>query len=252
MITNYRPNKRRFPRLTKVLTPIVVVGLLYLASLTGLLQSLERLALALARPLWSISANEEATLEQQVATLERQLLAAGLEHSELESLRAIFNREQSLKPKTVGSILARPPTSPYDTLVIDVGQSAHVILGDLVVVDGSIILGEIVEVYPRTAKARLYSWPEHKLAVTVAGQSAGVEAVGRGGGNFKLDLPRELEIGTSTLVTVPALGRELVLAVVGDVERTASDPFQYVYARSPVNLYQLKQVEIYDATTIGS
>lgn len=251
MITNYRPNRRRSVRPIKFLAPVTAIGLLYLLTLTPIFRPLERLVLAVARPLWSIVAiADEPSLLRRVEILERQLLAARLEHAELETLRSILGRPEAPPPKAIGRILARPPVSPYDTLIIDLGQS-RVALGDVVVVEAAVVLGEIVEVYSTAAKVRLYSSPDFELAVAVGDELAGVLARGRGGGNFTLELPRDLAVATSTPITVLMAGRELVLAVVGDVDRTASDPFQYVYARLPVNLYRLKQVEIYATETFG-
>src|SRR3989344_247085 len=128
MIMNYRPNKSRLSNLTKWLSPVVVIGLLYLLTLTPALHLAERLVIAVARPLWKtpvvlsqsvvgvtatslvkskkVLIEENRQLQVRISGLENQLLSIATTQRELEQLRTIFGRPNLSQPKALSLVLA--------------------------------------------------------------------------------------------------------------------------------------------------
>ena len=143
----------------------------------------------------------------------------------------------------LSAILTKPTESPYDTLMIDAGTNEGVVVGKTVFAFGNIPIGKIDTVYPESSNVVLYSSPGEKTDVVLVGQDAFMQAVGRGGGNFDMILPRGFTLAVGTAVQLPGLNPY----VLGTVENIPSDPrnaFQEALLISPVNVQELKFVEV--------
>mgnify|MGYP001559035202 CR=1 FL=1 len=68
-------------------------------------------------------------------------------------------------------------------------------------------------------------------------------ATGRGSGNFDARLPRELDVSINDTVTFPELNKQ-VLAVVEAIEVTPNDSFQRILFKSPINIAEIRFVEV--------
>jgi cell shape-determining protein MreC len=159
-----------------------------------------------------------------------------------ESLGRIENRRTVL-----AAILAKPNRSPYDTLVIDAGLAEGVRPGSLVTAFGAVPIGRVEEVFQNSSRAVLFSSPGAKTEVLVSKSDTlsdiFLELVGRGGGNFEMILPRDLNLEIGTEVHLPGL----VPHTVGVIEAIISDPrdpYQKALLVAPVNIQELKFVEI--------
>jgi hypothetical protein len=124
-----------------------------------------------------------------------------------------------------------------------VGEKDGVTIGSHVFAESVLPLGTISEVYPASSKVVLYSSNGEKNFVIVSGKNIQAELIGRGGQNFEMTFPRDVEIPQGTLVTLPGLST-YPLAVVEKVIFDPRDPFQKVLLRSPVNIQQLEWVQI--------
>ena len=143
----------------------------------------------------------------------------------------------------LGAILAKPNQSLYDTLIIDVGENSGIEIGDTVFALGDIPIGKIGEVHSASSKVILFSSPGEKMQVVVPPDNIFLEAVGRGGGNFEMAIPQDLNLVKGSEVILPGI-TPYVLAI---VQMTISDPRDsYVKALlvSPVNVQSLKFVQI--------
>ncbi len=107
----------------------------------------------------------------------------------------------------------------------------------------NIYIGEVSEVYPHISKIILYSTPGHKLSVVLGTNSVSVEAVGVGGGNFNIFLPREVEVKEGDVIIIPSITTN-VFGIVEKVNFKDKDSFQTVLFKSPVNISELSFVEI--------
>ena len=106
--------------------------------------------------------------------------------------------------------------------------------------------------YPGSSKAILFSNPGEKTEVLVslgrsssgeAGKDIFMQVVGRGGGNFEMTLPRDLVLEKGTEVQLPGLAPR-ALAIVETILSDPRDAFQKALLVSPVNIQELKFVEI--------
>ncbi|MDP2651226.1 MAG: rod shape-determining protein MreC, partial [bacterium] len=181
-----------------------------------------------------------------------QELAENLEslETELVFLRSARERELALlellgRVESRGSILAsvliRPPETPYDILIIDAGERHGVKKGSRVSMPEGPALGEITEVESRTSRVRLYSSSGEKVNAYLERNNMPVILQGSGGGNFRLILPRDVAIEVGDRILAAEVTSEL-LAVVGDINMSATDSFKEVIAISVANIFTQRYV----------
>lgn len=180
----------------------------------------------------------KALLSEERASKENYdaLLAENLE------LKEILGRKTGETTMVLSAILGKPNQSPYDTLIIDVGENKGVRVGDRVFALGNIPIGRIEQIYPDSSKVILFSNPGEQTRVEVL-ENIFLEAVGRGGGNFEMVVPQELKITKGEKAILPGI----TPYVLGVVETTVSDPrdlFTKAILASPVNIQELKFVQV--------
>lgn len=185
--------------------------------------------------------NEE--LKLKLVDGEAKLLNYNTLVNENSHLKEILNRKQENTNLVVSAILSKPNKSPYDTLVIDAGEDHGIGNGSLVFALGSIPIGRVAEVYAKTSKVILFSTSGEKTEVVLEGMDAFVEVVGRGGGNFEITLPRDFSVSEGTAVTFPGISSYIV-ATVSTIISDPRDSFSKALLVSPVNIQQLKFVEV--------
>jgi cell shape-determining protein MreC len=145
----------------------------------------------------------------------------------------------------LATILLRPPATPYDTLVLDVGLQQGVAAGDLVFSAGSVVIGRITEVYRSTSRATLLSTPgqSHEAIVFTEGGSVPVVLEGQGGGSLRGQLPQGVTVVVGDEILFPDLLPQLV-ARVAATEVAPNESFQTVYTQLPINPLLLHYVEV--------
>lgn len=185
--------------------------------------------------------NEELNrrlIEQNLAMVDYQILK-----SDNEELKSLLGRIPKTHSFVLGNVLVKPSQSPYDTLIIDVGTESGIKEGDKVFANAVIPVGYVSHVYSDSALVSLYSNPGETTEVMISGSNASVELVGRGGGNFEMSVPIELDSNRGTMVLVPG-ANSMVIATIEDVISNPTDPVKRVILRSPVNVQQLKWVQV--------
>ncbi len=159
------------------------------------------------------------------------------------SSQTINSSGRAAKQGIDASILVRPPETPYDILVIDVGSDDGVAIGQSVTLtlqEENAVgpkVGEITEVFKKNSKVRLYSATGQKTNAVLERNSVPVVLVGRGGGNFEFTLPRESEIKAGDKILSTDITRALV-GVVKDIEVSPTDSFKLVLVVSAINIYK--------------
>jgi len=184
---------------------------------------------------------ENATLRGNLELSQAKLLELDQYKKENADLKELNNRKVSDK-RILGTIIRKPPYSPYDTLFLDVGENDGVKIGQLVAV-GTILIGKVDEVERATSRAKLFSSPGEELTVVLGKNNVYADAYGRGEGNFTLKLPKGLEVSQGDVVSVPSLKLQL-LGVVEEIDSQIPDSFQTILFKSPVDQMTLKWVEI--------
>lgn len=185
---------------------------------------------------------ENRTLKAQAEEARLRLVGYELLLEENRDLKERFNRDSTLTT-TLATILSRPPNTPYDTFIIDIGENAGLVRGQLVVAATAVVIGTVREVYPTTALVALYSSPGEQVEVEIGANALAARAMGRGSGNFIVRLPRGTAVSVGDAVTFPHLS-PLVFALVEQVYESPTDSFITILFKNPVNLSQLRWVEV--------
>jgi len=163
--------------------------------------------------------------------------------TENDNLKDLLGRKDAKQKTVLATVLVKPPQTPYDMLTIDIGADQNVKVGDKVMANANIYIGEVSEVMPRLAKVTLYSTPGRKLSVVLGESLVTMEAVGIGGGNFNIYIPREVEVKEGDVIVIPSITAN-VFGIVEKVNFKETDSFQTVLFKSPVNISELNFVEV--------
>lgn len=190
-------------------------------------------------------AEENTRLRRETEEMYMRLLSTDMLVAENIELKEILGRIEE-KTMILGTVLSRPSSSPYDTLIIDLGAE-KVRIGDRVFVDGNIPAGVISRVHSRSSVVELFSSPERKLDVLVGAEHIAAAAQGKGSGNFEIVLPRDIEIHDGDIVSVPSFSIE-ILCLIGVIEKDANNPFQIIRCTSPFTINNVKWVEVMPAS----
>ena len=158
-------------------------------------------------------------------------------------IKETLGRRNEKSEMILASILSKPNKSPYDTLIIDVGAKDGIISGQTVFALGNVPIGRVAEIYSNSSKVILFSNPGEVIEVVISGKDTFMQMTGRGGGNFEMVLPRDFALEKGTEVVLPGI----TPYVLGTVQTIISDPrdsFQKALLTSPVNIFELKFVEV--------
>ena len=157
-------------------------------------------------------------------------------------MKEILGRKIEKTNMVISTILSKPNHSLYDTLIIDTGAKNGISEGKRVFAFGNIPIGRIAEVYSDSSKVILFSNPGERTEVVV-GKDIFMQVIGRGGGNFEMNLVKDIVLEKGMEVVLPGIHPY----VLGIVETIISDPrdfFQKALLISPVNIQELKFVEV--------
>lgn len=258
---NYRQNRTRTRILTISFIIVVLVAVIYFSGASisrGLSSFLNAISLPVLKTGQSIEENtnvsktffsskkelqdENQKLKDLLESARLKLLSKELLFKENKELKEILNRNIQ-REIILGTVLARPNQSLYDTLIIDIGYADSVERGDLVLVSGEVIIGKIIRVYKNSSVVELFSSSGKRNNVLIGDKHTSAIAKGRGGMNFSIELPRDVEIKEGDIVQAPDINMQ-VLGEVEFINKDVSSPFQTILFTSPVNIQQLRWVEV--------
>lgn len=166
---------------------------------------------------------------------------------ENEELKRRLGRNVS-ETRILGAILQRPPASPYDTLVIDVGSQDGVVLGNYVSAGGSTRIGRVSQVYATASRVTLFSAPgeEHQalvLARTPEDTVLPINVGGQGGGTLFAEVPAGSDVVVGDTVAFPGIDSSF-LANITYVDAQEGESFMLLYMKLPLNPLELRFVEV--------
>ncbi len=186
---------------------------------------------------------ENESLKAKLLENEARMLNYDALTADDASLKEILGRKNEKIDMVLSAILAKPNQSPYDTLVIDAGLNKDFKTGDMVFALGDIPIGRVADIYPNSSNVVLFSNSGEKTQVSIGKKNNFMEVVGRGGGNFEMVLPRDFILLKGDQAVLPGLV-PYVVAIVETVISDPRDPFQKALLVSPVNIQELKFVEV--------
>ncbi len=187
--------------------------------------------------------NEKLVMEQKLFMAGNLIAINETLQAENENLKDLLGRKDINKKTVLAAVLVKPPQTPYDMLTVDIGSDQGIKVGDRVVANANVYIGEVTEVYPNMSKITLYSTPGQKLSVVLGNSSVSVEAVGIGGGNFNISIPKEVEVKEGDVIVIPSITAN-VFGIVEKINFKDKDSTQTVLFKSPVNISELSFVEI--------
>lgn len=178
-------------------------------------------------------------LEDNELALELQLQIASYTQIENVQLRELL--QLSPQEGVLGSVLAWPPKTGYDTLLIETG--AEVSVGDLVLGRGIAPIGTVERVEGRYAYVKLFSQGDHRTQVRVGAEYTPLELVGRGGGAALIVAPNDFVARQGDSIFFPYNGNTL-LGRVGAIETDPAASTKNLWVVFPKHFYAYTWVSI--------
>ena len=184
-------------------------------------------------------AKENVALAQEVESLKNQNLALTARTQDLTKLLGGDTSATNI----LAGVLARPPESPYDTLVISEGRANGITPNAEVYAQGGVPIGSIKNVTDSTAIVSLFSSPgrstdgwagENRLPLTLQGNGAGA---------FSATLPKDADVQVGDNVYVPGPGA-IPLGTIYKIESDPSSPMVTIRVKPAVNLFSVTWVEV--------
>lgn len=186
---------------------------------------------------------ENEKLKARLQALDSLVVYTRALESTTEELISHFGREV-FPPSLAAGVLAHPPETPYDLLIIDVGRAQGVEVGDRVSLPESGALGKVAEVGEKISKVNLYSSSGEKTGAILERKHVPITLEGVGGGTFKFSVPRDISIEVGDKILLPGLRTELV-GVVVQVELTPTDSEKHALVRALGNVSSIRFVSVH-------
>lgn len=243
---------------------IIAMIIFFISQFDSISGVLSRRATSIVDPLWRgevyfsqqrsrVAANlkskqelidENIYLKEEITTLRVQFLSKELLLQENIELKELLGRHNTERVSILGTVLAKPNRTPYDTLIIDVGRDSGVEKGNVVVVYGDVVIGEIDEVSRKNSRVKLFSSPGEEIDIIIGKENIESIAYGIGGGNFLIRLPHGIDVEEGDVISFPAINVALI-GIIETIDIQPSSSFQNILFKSPVNMYELKWVEVF-------
>jgi cell shape-determining protein MreC len=221
----------------------------------------------LSRPLWSVRqvlfsvpqilsdsfaikknlAKENSTLRDKIAELER------LNTAQSSEIQRLLQRTEiaPLRPEhsyIAVEIVQKPPISALDTYLVDAGWADGVRKGDSAWSARGSVLGDVVDVYKHSATIRLHSFPTQEtdalldlndslpsVATSSIRGSLQIKLIGRGGGNFVAQIPRDMPVEKGASVFLSG-HEKILLGNVYAIQSKPTDPYAELLIRYTENI----------------
>ncbi len=160
-------------------------------------------------------------------------------------LKARLGRPGVAPARLLGAVLMRPPGTPYDTLVIDVGTAEGVTVGEYVSAGGTALIGVVSESYTHAARVKLFSAPGERHDALLHG-NVPLKIEGQGGGSMVAQAPSGTIVAVGDTALIPGIASG-VAATVSRVE-TIENSFVTIYFQLPADIFTLRFVEVWKET----
>lgn len=185
-----------------------------------------------------ISQNLE--LQDEVTSLKLKQIDYDILLKENQELKGEIGR-RSDKNLVFSRVLSRPPRSPYDTFVIDIGSVHGVSPADRVYLSDNVIIGIVTTVTPNTSLVQLFSSGNNKQEAVLSRTGASYTLDGSGGANFQLEVPKDTDILWGDIFLYPGINSS-VIGSVYYIDSNSQSSFKTAYIRIPGNVFQTKSV----------
>ncbi len=267
--TNSKPNifhrtfdRPRHPTFLKII--FVILFFLLLLILNFLFpKTLRNIFSATARPVWTVGRtigsgagslgqffSSKSSLTAEVNSLQNQIVSLELKQvdydtisQENQDLKNSFGRNVGniASNRLLANVLSKPPQSPYDTFVLDVGSENGVAVGDKVYISDTILVGEVSDVTGKTSVVSLFSKGGMQNFLTDERTGTTYEIVGQGGADMLVEVPKDADIMWGDVFSYPNI-KTSVIGSVFYIDQSAQSSFKTIFIRIPGNVFQTKWV----------
>lgn len=189
-------------------------------------------------------ATENEALAEQLLTLKNQNQVLTARSQDLTKL--LGGTEENIQGITAG-VLARPPESPYDTLVVGAGTADGVKVGAEVFAQGGVPVGTIAAASAHSSQVRLFSSSGTKTSGWVGESRLPVSLVGAGAGAYTASLPKGAGVAVGDLAYLPGPGA-IPMGTVVRLDTDPSSPLEILRIQPNVNLFSVTWVQISKTT----
>lgn len=186
-------------------------------------------------------AKENEILRERIITLSSINADRNVLLTENEKLKEMLGRVKNEKV-VYATVLSKPPYSPYDTFILDIGRDQSVSVDDVVIVE-NLAVGKIVEVYKSYSKAKLFSSPGNMFEGNFGDKDKTLQATGEGGGVFTALLPIGSSVSEGDPIILPSISSK-VFGIVEKVEELKTEGFKKIYFNLPINPYEIGSVGV--------
>lgn len=204
--------------------------------------------LVLASPVWSLG----STLTQLFGGEGYEDASRAQIEELMETVAQLQNENRALRAKGIDAlheeggvtagVLARPPLTPYDVLVIDAG-AAEGIQDGMYVAHRGIPVGIIESVTEHGARVVLYSATNRATDGWIGDNRIPVTLAGAGAGAFYAEVPREAEIQEGDMVYLAGHSTSAI-GVVVRIERDPASPRASLAIRPFANPFTMNSVTV--------
>lgn len=250
-------NKRLFNRRFKFhMTWISVLAVFIILSEIIVPHFIPAIFNTIARPFWHMEfsvksgsldspsslLSQNESLKRTISDMQEREKIYDFVFAENEELRQIYNKA-STSDYILSAVLAKPPFSKYDQLVIDVGSSKGVMVGQQVLAPNKTIIGKITSVNSSNSIAELFTSYGQKFQVSIGEKHINAVAKGVGGGQYEAEVSRNDSINVGDVVTGSIISNK-VLGTVSAIISNPTEPFSQIIIVPEVNIYDLRWVLI--------
>ncbi len=189
----------------------------------------------------------KASLEQdkeRYATENARLIAENAQlRARVSDLTELVGTRTERSTGALAGIIARPPVSPYDVLVIDAGTEEGVRSGSVVLGAGGMPIGTVASVSKQNARVLLYSSPGRETEAWAGEKRTPMTLVGQGSGAVTAYAPRDAGIAPGDGVFVSGPGA-LAIGTVAEVHTDPVSPKSRIIIRPLVNPFSITWVTV--------
>jgi rod shape-determining protein MreC len=185
--------------------------------------------------------SENSALKEEIEVLKLKQLDYNLILKENQELKNISAEKKS--NFILARVLSKPPVSPYDSLVLDIGTSQGIKKGSKVFLSNNVVIGFVTEITENTSLVELFSKGDTKHNFVLERTGASYDISGMGGFNMMVLMPKDADVLWGDTFVYPGEN----LATVGNVyyiDTNSQSSFKGVYIKIPTNVFQTKWVYV--------
>ncbi len=180
-------------------------------------------------------------LNEELASRSGDRSTIGRLTNENDELRALLG--DSRDERILAGVIARPPSTPYDVLVIDKGSENGIVEGAIVHQARQHAIGIVSRVYTNMSLVTLFSSSGAESTVYLYGPDIFAYAYGEGGGVIRISVPQGIEVHEGDSVVLPSV-ESGDLGVIERVVTVPTQPEQSAYLTFPIPIQSLHTVTV--------